>query len=331
MSNTTPSVFAPVLIPTLCRFEHLKRLLESLERNRYATETDVYVALDYPLKESHWPGYKKILEYIDGREFNFKSFNVIKRERNYGFGENGNLMTLLRQVSQSYDRYIFTEDDNEFAPGFLEYMNLNLERYKDDPHTLYVCGYLSISQHIESDYTQYRNHIFSAWGYGSWFKKREFMNDRKRLLETILANPVFRHPRTVYDKEHYLSIVSMSKGSPWLGDGVISAYMKCNDMKSVFPTLSMVRNHGWDGSGTHGGCIEAYSHQEINESDSYQIVEAPDDFGMEIERRQFAIWNNRFRFRDKAIISIAYGLYRYLGVYVDVPAIKKRIKRILKR
>ena len=40
--------FAPVLIPTLNRYEHFKRCLESLERCTWAEKTDVYVALDFP-------------------------------------------------------------------------------------------------------------------------------------------------------------------------------------------------------------------------------------------------------------------------------------------
>lgn len=51
--------YTPIMIPTLCRYEHFRRCLESLQRRTHANETDVYVGLDYPAKESHWDGYKK--------------------------------------------------------------------------------------------------------------------------------------------------------------------------------------------------------------------------------------------------------------------------------
>ena len=59
-------VYAPILIPTLCRDEHFIRCIESLKKNSWAEYTDVYVALDFPAKESHWDGYKKICTYLEG-------------------------------------------------------------------------------------------------------------------------------------------------------------------------------------------------------------------------------------------------------------------------
>lgn len=50
--------------------------------------TDVYVALDYPSKETHWEGYNKIREYLKGEFPEFASFNVIAREANYGSARN---------------------------------------------------------------------------------------------------------------------------------------------------------------------------------------------------------------------------------------------------
>lgn len=40
--------FAPVIIPTLCRYEHFKECLESLSRCTWAEKTEVYIGLDYP-------------------------------------------------------------------------------------------------------------------------------------------------------------------------------------------------------------------------------------------------------------------------------------------
>lgn len=92
---------APVTIPTLCRYEHFKRCIESLSRCTLADKTEVYVALDYPAKESHWNGYNKIKDYLlSHKEDNlgFKKLIVIQRSRNYGLGEEGNIMTLRKEI-----------------------------------------------------------------------------------------------------------------------------------------------------------------------------------------------------------------------------------------
>ena len=69
--------YAPIIIPTLCRVDTFIPCIDSLSRCVAADKTDVYVALDYPLKESHWDGYIKILNYIEQTKFPFKSFNLI--------------------------------------------------------------------------------------------------------------------------------------------------------------------------------------------------------------------------------------------------------------
>ena len=45
--------YTPILIPTLNRYNHLKRCVESLAKCTHADKTDLYIALDYPLKEEN--------------------------------------------------------------------------------------------------------------------------------------------------------------------------------------------------------------------------------------------------------------------------------------
>lgn len=46
-------VYAPVCIPTLNRYEHLKELIESLQRNPWAQYTDLFIGLDFPPGEKY--------------------------------------------------------------------------------------------------------------------------------------------------------------------------------------------------------------------------------------------------------------------------------------
>lgn len=57
-------IYAPVLIPTVSRYEHLRNCLESLAKCTWADKTDVFVAVDYPGREKDWPVYRKIKEYL---------------------------------------------------------------------------------------------------------------------------------------------------------------------------------------------------------------------------------------------------------------------------
>lgn len=75
-------IYAPIYIPTLCRYEHFKQCIESLAQCEGASETEVYVALDYPAKESHLEGYEKIKTYLEtAGNMTFKKLHVHKREK----------------------------------------------------------------------------------------------------------------------------------------------------------------------------------------------------------------------------------------------------------
>ena len=136
--------YAPVIIPTLNRYEHFKRCLESLEECTGAKMTNVYVALDFPPSEKYIEGWKKIDAYLVEKEQSngFNKLFIIRREQNCGIGHDKSNFSLLRSYVMSlYDRYIVTEDDNVFSPNFLDYINKGLELYKDDMRVLQVCAY----------------------------------------------------------------------------------------------------------------------------------------------------------------------------------------------
>ena len=270
--------YAPVVIPTLNRYEHFKRCLESLERCTWAEHTDVYVALDYPPSEKYVNGWKKIDDFLHEKEKGngFKSLVVRRRDHNLGVGHpNSNSTLLLREVKEMYDRYIFTEDDNEFSPNFLEYINWGLEKYEKDESVYAICGYNDInSQGFENNVYKI-NVLFNAWGYGCWFSRREKflkIKDHDFLVEYVKGykwSDVFSS--TIIIKSSILFQIANKK---FWGD-VLRNLLPAEERWCIFPTISKVRNWGWDGSGTHGGSPEAlkrYSTLPIDSSEHFSPI-----------------------------------------------------------
>jgi len=177
-------VYAPVIITTLCRFEHFKRCIDSLLQCTGAEFTDVYIGVDYPSKDSHWKGYNKICEYVQ----DIKGFNklvIIKREKNCGAV--GNLKALREYVEKMYDRCIFSEDDNEFAPNFLEYMNEGLIRFKDNPIVLRICGSrMTWGADFDGIMNGYKNNIFPA---------KDLMHLAQHFGSKIIKKPIHKRIR----------------------------------------------------------------------------------------------------------------------------------------
>lgn len=272
---TEVKVYAPVIIPTLNRYEHLKRCVESLARCRQAVQTELIIGLDYPPSEKYVSGYKLLCDYLPTIE-GFDKVTVLKADRNYG--AIANIDRLRHYVRErGYDRYIFTEDDNEFSPNFLEYVNKGLDLYKDDDRIKSICGYKYLnSPQISDDSNIVAFREFSAWGYGQWVNKEysyqicdkaeEYRNEILRSWER--AFKLWRvHPISIND------FLSMYFRNTTYGDALADAELFLEDKYCVYPSLSMVRNWGHDGSGEHCGDTDRFIKQEIDIRPSFEYGE----------------------------------------------------------
>lgn len=268
--------FAPVVIPTLCRYEHFKRCVESLARNTHADKTDLYIALDYPAKESHRDGYEKISKYVEEIK-GFKTVTIFRREENYGAVRNSK--ALREYVMAQYDAWIFTEDDNEFSPCFLDFMNKALWLYRDDDKVVSVGGWVHPSFEGVKDKNVIFTYSNSAWGIGIWAwkeKEREqrigdecftdILENREKSIKLFKITPAGWH----------MFYKMMKSGENW--DDVkrgITCYL--DDRYQVRPYRSLVRNWGNDGSGVHckrdNGLLQ---HTSISEDTTFTVeYEAP--------------------------------------------------------
>lgn len=248
-------VYAPVIIPTLCRYEHFKMCIESLSNCKLADKTEVYIGLDYPAKQSHWPGYNKINEYLkDVSHLNFKNVHVIRRSRNYGFGPNGNSTCIIKDILEVYDRYIMSEDDNVFSPNFLVFVNKGLELFEDDNSVIAICGYKHFYEIKTDQNTFFRQNVdFSAWGYGTWKNRNEQwqMIDAKYFKSMFSLRTFFKVLKNGANRAiQFLEYIKL-QNRPRITDEVLSVYSVLNNMNIVMPCVSLVKNMGFDGSGTN--------------------------------------------------------------------------------
>lgn len=76
-------IFAPIIIPTLNRAEHLQRCLESLSKCRFAEKTELFISVDYPSAEKYKDGYNKICAYLQKDLKGFKETHIYYQEKNW--------------------------------------------------------------------------------------------------------------------------------------------------------------------------------------------------------------------------------------------------------
>lgn len=288
-------MYSPIIIPTLNRYEHLVRCIESLKKNPLACETELYISIDYPPTEKYVAGYERVKNYIENElQDGFK--NIYKFYQKKNLGPLGNVFFLRDEVFKTYDRYIFTEDDNEFSPNFLEYINKGLDLFERDERIFSICGYRNEKPWQCDDGNVMKLSIFHAWGYATWKDKIEKChqwicrdNFTKLLHDKNFCNRLYRERY----KSYYTFIQSLlanptdsnsvyidSKGDIQEFDYTIAIYMIAFGMHSVLPSITKVRNWGYDGSGAHCGRIEEMNLAEvvIDNEQSFEFI-IPGAFG----------------------------------------------------
>lgn len=253
-------IYAPVLIPTLNRYEHLKQCLESLSRCTWADKTEVYVALDYPPADKwdkYASGWEKNRDWLRSvGDMGFKKLHLIERTENYGIWTSklSNLEALVQDVKKEHPYYILSEDDNVFSPCFLEYMDKGIEKFKNDESVMALCGYAYPFPIKHDENTFYRQSTdFSAWGclrFRDHYPKQVNYRDMRKFFSIRKCLELFRK----YGARRlsaYLRSCDKIEGDMIMYDVNISLIGSLLEKDFIMPTESLVRNIGADGSGVN--------------------------------------------------------------------------------
>ena len=265
--------YYPIGIPTLCRYDHLRRCVESLQQNTHANKTELVIALDYPPFDKYFIGYNKISEYINSIE-GFAKVTVLRHKENKGAKANWNfLRDYLFSIS---DTVIMSEDDNEFSPCFLDFMNKSLEKYKDNPKVYWVTGYAQpYMENTTTDDIIFK-HGVCAYGIGLWREKEQrYLEKKQDYFEGEILNPkrlwnvLKRYPLGIPGE------ISMLYKNADYGDIRKGIYCRTENVYQLWPRISLVRNWGCDGSGEHSPVNSEMAKQKINMSSTFDLHDYP--------------------------------------------------------
>ncbi|MBP9997247.1 MAG: glycosyltransferase [Lachnospiraceae bacterium] len=311
--------YAPVVIPTLSRWNHLERCIDSLRQNELSEFTELYIGLDYPPNESYMEGYEKVKAYLENGIDGFLNVNVFVHSKNMGPG--GNLDFLRAEVKKKYTRFIETEDDNEFAPSFLSYINDCLEKYEADDSVVAVAGYnYPIDTSDFAGNTYYDDCYFAAFGFGTWVDKFQTMRDTITYEEfwRFYKNRQMMSRFCKYYPNQYCNMVKAALGygmqvirgnDIWKMDMTYGLYMFSHNKKMIYPTISKVRNWGYDGSGENCDEIVCDTTKKVTHR----------NFSFECQQLDLQKWSGEIVLTE----NISYdNIARRLDSYFEIPVVE---------
>lgn len=255
-------IYAPVTIATLNRTEHFKRCVESLAKSPLARETELFVSLDFPPAPKYEEGYRTTKEYIEAGIQGFKKVHVFYQDKNLGSVRNS--MFIQEKAFEQFDRLILTEDDNEFSPCFLDYMDKALEKYNEDKSIIGIyCNKPRIQGEPKAEDGTLKVNYFSAYGVGLWrdVEQEQIASINRAYIEDLCCS---RSKLKIMKKKHpeaicYLCSTLLRKepiyqtpgGEILPIDTARIIYAVAEDKFQICTPVRMGRNWGYDGSGAN--------------------------------------------------------------------------------
>jgi hypothetical protein len=255
---------APVLLSVFDRPNHFRACIESLKKNKGAEDTVLYIASDGPICDASAKKVAQVRSYI-------KSIHGFKKTHVFAPKENSQKKVIAdARANMLVENKIFiaSEDDNIFSPFFLDFINNGLSRYEDDPNVFAICGYNYPEFPSGNPARAISLKCFAAWGYGSWRDRELPRNfDQKKLMDEVFVNKNL-FSAINHGLPHMAPMMkSILDGRLKAGDVIRCALLFKENKICVFPSLSLVRNMGHDGSGEHCGVSDRFENQAIYQKD----------------------------------------------------------------
>lgn len=250
---------APLALFVYQRLNHTKATVEALAQNNSAKSTNLWIFSDGPKCRKSEKKINEVRDYIDTISKNgwFKSVTIMKSPKNKGLANS--IIGGVSMLTAKYGSIIVVEDDLVTAPDFLDFMNRSLDFYRTNPSIGSITGYSPIS----SCPRDYKHDIYLAsrncsYGWGTWSDRWERVDwgakEYQQLRRSLKLRKQFN--QCGLDRFNRLRRQMNGKIDSWSIRFGLFQFM--NDLYTVYPVVSRLKNIGWDGSGTHGHTLSAH-------------------------------------------------------------------------
>lgn len=253
--------YAPILLFVYNRPQHTQMVIQSLQQNSLAKESELFIYSDAAKSEEAQPAVddvRKLIHSING----FAGVTIIERGKNWGLANN--IIDGVSTRVKEYGRVIVLEDDLVVAPHFLRFMNDALEVYKNEPKV----GHIQACEFFE-DPTLPDTFLIKwtgSWGWATWERAWNLFNpDGKTLLKELEERKLTKmfDFNNSYGFTRMLRKQIVGKNNSWAIRWNASLFL--NDVLSLNVGKSLVQNAGFDGTGTNcggGGLYASTLYQE---------------------------------------------------------------------
>jgi len=245
--------FAAVAIFAYRRPEHLQRCLDALAANPQASGTELHLFLDGSRGDQDAEPVRQT-RLVAASASGFGRVHIHERSINFGLARN--IIEGVSELLEINDEVIVLEDDLVVSPHFLEYMNAGLKLYEGVDQVASIHGYVyPVSKPLPRTFFL---RGADCWGWATWRRAwSTFETNGEALLARIESGGLARDFDWdgAYPFLRILRHQVRGKNDSWAIRWHASCFLQ--GMLTLYPGVSLVENHGFDGSGRHSSGVAA--------------------------------------------------------------------------
>lgn len=269
---------APVALFVYNRLNHTKQVLQALDENIDADKTDLFIFSDAPADDTERENVKDVRAFIGryGSYSKFKHVEISYAQKNKGLS--ASLIEGITQVINRYGRVIVLEDDHVTSPDFIVFMNKALDYYENDNRIWSISGFTPDLKILN----RYKNDVYcgcrgDCWGWATWKDRFDRVDWEVKDYEKFIGDKKAqrRFNRGGLDMTPLLKMQQEGKVNSWAIRWCYQEYLE--NMFTIFPRCSKVKNIGFDGTGTNSGSGNIF-HSVLKEEHNWNFdYDANDD------------------------------------------------------
>lgn len=244
---------APIVLFVYNRPKQTKQTLESLIQNDLASASTLFIYADGPKKNATQEQLKNIEETrkIIAEKKWCGTVNIIKNLENKGLSQS--IITGVTKTVKEYGKVIVLEDDIVTSPGFLKFMNMSLEKYKNEEKIFQISGFNFPLKEIADPTECFFIPLISSWGWATWDRAWQQFDPLANGYEKLKTSALLRHKFDLNSSYPYsaMLIAQMEKKNidSWAIRWLWTLFK--NNKLSLFPAASFVTNIGYGEDATH--------------------------------------------------------------------------------
>lgn len=248
ITNIADSKLAPIALFVFKRPCHTLQTLTSLAANPEFIRSPLFIYCDGARDESESSDVESTRNIV--RNWNHPNKTIIEQEKNRGLANS--VMAEVSELAKKFGRVIVVEDDLVVNEIFLDYLNSALERYKDIQQVMQISAYMFPVHEFADKKEALFLPFISSWGWATWDRAWRSFDAEASGWKLLLHSKVARNQFNLAESYDYSGMLLRQMNGE-IDSWAIRWYwcVYRNNGLVLYPPTSLVKNMGFDGSGTH--------------------------------------------------------------------------------